>query len=87
MVPATPGRENQAGLRVPEDVSVLGFDDLFFAGFTRPPLTTMRQPMQAMGEAAVELLLNLLHGDKSERSVKVPAELIVRSSTCQLAHI
>ena len=71
----------EAGLRVPEDISVAGFDDLFFAAYTRPSLTTMRQPMRAMGETAVEVLLDLLRGDKSERAVKLPAELVVRGST------
>ncbi|HEY1805646.1 MAG TPA: LacI family DNA-binding transcriptional regulator [Terracidiphilus sp.] len=69
------------GLRVPEDVSVTGFDDLFFAEFLEPPLTTVRQPMRRMGEMAMENLLKLMAGEDSVAQVKVEAELIVRGST------
>jgi DNA-binding LacI/PurR family transcriptional regulator len=44
----------QRGLRVPEDISVAGFDDLFIASYTQPPLTTVRQPMRRMGQMAME---------------------------------
>lgn len=69
------------GLRVPEDISVTGFDDLFFASYTQPPLTTVRQPMQRMGQLAMESLFKLLSGEESVVQVKVEAELIVRDST------
>ncbi len=69
------------GLRVPEDVSVTGFDDLFFAGYLEPPLTTVRQPMRRMGQIAMENLLKLMSGEDSVAQVKVDAELIVRGST------
>jgi len=69
------------GLRVPEDVSVTGFDDLFFAEYLEPPLTTVRQPMRRMGEMAMENLLKLMAGEDSVAQIKVEAELIVRSST------
>ena len=71
------------GLRVPEDVSVTGFDDLFFAEYLEPPLTTVRQPMRRMGEMAMENLLKLMSGEDSVAQVKVEAELIVRSSTAK----
>lgn len=64
-----------AGLRVPEDVSVVGFDDIGFAAFTDPPLTTIRQPRRAFGHAAVAALLE---GVVPER---LAFELIVRAST------
>jgi DNA-binding LacI/PurR family transcriptional regulator len=69
------------GLRVPEDVSVTGFDDLFFAEYLEPALTTVRQPMRRMGEMAMENLLKLMVGEESVAQVKVEAELIVRGST------
>ncbi len=69
------------GLRVPEDVSVTGFDDLFFAEYLEPPLTTVRQPMRRMGEMAMENLLKLMSGEVSVAQAKVEAELIVRKST------
>jgi len=69
------------GLRVPEDISVVGFDDLFFASYTQPRLTTVRQPMRHMGHLAMESLFRLMSGDESEIRIKVDAELIVREST------
>ena len=71
------------GLRVPEDVSVTGFDDLFFAEYLEPQLTTVRQPMRRMGEMAMENLLKLMSGEDSVAQVKVEAELIVRGSTAK----
>ena len=71
------------GLRVPEDVSVTGFDDLFFAAYLEPPLTTVRQPMRRMGEMAMENLLKLMSGEDSVAQIKVEAELIVRGSTAK----
>jgi DNA-binding LacI/PurR family transcriptional regulator len=69
------------GLRVPEDVSVTGFDDLFFAAYLQPPLTTVRQPMRHMGQLAMENLFKLMSGEESVAQIKVEAELIVRAST------
>jgi len=69
------------GLRVPDDLSVVGFDDLAIASYSQPPLTTVRQPKQEMGRIAMEILLNLLNGSAAESSRKVPGELIVREST------
>lgn len=71
-----------AGRKVPEDVSVIGFDDIEFAGLAFPPLTTIRQPMHEMGATAAELLLRKLANDESVQNIRVRPELIVRSSTC-----
>ena len=71
------------GLRVPDDISVIGFDDLFFASYTEPPLTTIRQPMRQMGRLAMESLLKLMEGEESVIKIEVEAELIVRSSTAR----
>ena len=72
------------GLRVPEDVSVTGFDDLFFAANLQPPLTTVRQPMRRMGEMAMENLFRLMPGEESAAQIRVEADLIVRGSTAKV---
>ena len=69
------------GLRVPQDISLVGFDDLFVALYSEPALTTVRQPMRNMGMLAMESLLKLMSGQNSADTVRVPAELIVREST------
>ncbi|MFC5381742.1 LacI family DNA-binding transcriptional regulator [Aquipuribacter nitratireducens] len=73
----------ELGLRVPEDVSVVGFDNVPESALSRPPLTTVAQPMQRMGREAVELLLHLLDGSGEERAthVRLPTELVARAST------
>jgi DNA-binding LacI/PurR family transcriptional regulator len=71
----------EGGLRVPEDISVIGFDDLFFASYTQPPLTTVRQPRRRMGLLAMEILLKLMSEQGSTDTIEVPAELILREST------
>jgi DNA-binding LacI/PurR family transcriptional regulator len=70
------------GLRVPDDVAVVGFDDFEFARYTDPPLSTVRLPAFAMGKRAAELLLHDLHGrSSSERQHALPTELVLRQST------
>jgi LacI family transcriptional regulator, repressor for deo operon, udp, cdd, tsx, nupC, and nupG len=68
-------------LRVPEDVSVVGFDDLLIASYTQPPLTTIRQPKRLMGRLAGETLFNLLTGKRAPDMRRLATELIVREST------
>jgi len=72
----------EAGHKVPEDVSVMGFDDIEFASIAYPALTTIRQPLQEMGATAAELLIRKLANDESVKNICVRPELIVRSSTC-----
>lgn len=72
---------HEAGLRVPEDVSVLGFDDIQSAAFQVPSLTTIRQPLQKMGSTAAQMLLKKLAGKTTPDLVHVEPELIVREST------
>ncbi len=72
------------GLSVPADVSVVGYDDSAFMNCTEPPLTTVRQPIEAMGRAAVELLALQIGGRTvpSDELLFEP-ELVVRGSTAQ----
>jgi LacI family transcriptional regulator len=72
----------EAGHKVPEDVSVMGFDDIEFASIAYPALTTIRQPLQEMGATSAELLMRKLANDRSVQNIRVRPELIVRSSTC-----
>ncbi|MDQ6658910.1 MAG: LacI family DNA-binding transcriptional regulator [Actinomycetota bacterium] len=73
---------HQWGLRVPEDFSVTGFDDIDLAQATRPMLTTARQPLQEMGRIAVGLLVRLLAGHRLDAlHVELATELVVRGST------
>jgi DNA-binding LacI/PurR family transcriptional regulator len=69
------------GLRIPDDISVVGFDDLYISQYLYPPLTTVRQPMRQMGRMAMETLLRIFAGAESGHDIKVPGELIVRQST------
>jgi LacI family transcriptional regulator len=69
-------------IRVPDDLSVTGFDDIDLSRATRPMLTTVRQPLQEMGRMAVTVLLRLLDGHKVEAlHVELATELVVRGST------
>ncbi|MGA3010715.1 MAG: LacI family DNA-binding transcriptional regulator [Terracidiphilus sp.] len=69
-------------LRVPADVSVIGFDDIRAAAYTLPRLTTIRQPLAQIGRIATQSLLNLIHGTLVPRAeIAVEPELIVREST------
>lgn len=69
------------GLRVPHDVSVVGFDDIPQASLVSPALTTVRQPLGAMGSAAMEMLLDILSGRDRDTHLRMPTELVVRAST------
>jgi LacI family transcriptional regulator len=72
---------HESQLRIPEDVAVVGFDDLPSSSKTRPTLTTVRQPVAQMGTKAVELLINLIESDiKSTQQVIMDTELVVRES-------
>jgi DNA-binding LacI/PurR family transcriptional regulator len=68
-------------LQIPFDLSMVGVDDLFLASFTDPPLTTVQQPKQQMGQTAAQILLELLAGGKPASHVTLPGKLIVRQST------
>ena len=69
------------GLRVPENISLVGFDDLFIVSYIDPPLTTVRQPKQPMGRLAMEILLKLFSEGQQEAIIRMQGELVVREST------
>ena len=76
----------ERGLDVPDDISVVGFDDTDLMRFTDPPLTTVRQPVQQIAELAASLLIAQITGQRVEqREFLVRGELIGRSSTAGLA--
>ncbi|WP_034385829.1 LacI family DNA-binding transcriptional regulator [Herbidospora cretacea] len=77
---------HRAGLRVPEDLSVVGFDDLPLAQWADPPMTTVRQPLQKMGAAAARMVLTLASGAAlGEDRVELATRLEVRASTASPA--
>jgi DNA-binding LacI/PurR family transcriptional regulator len=71
----------ERGLRVPDDLSVIGFDDMDFARVLDPPLTTVALDAEALGASAFELLERRMAGRRTRRRVVLPAELLVRGST------
>ncbi len=80
----------EAGLRVPEDVSVVGFDDIQSAAFQNPGLTTVRQPLRKMGELAAETLLARIANRKGKshpKQIMVEPELVVRGTTGRAASL
>lgn len=79
----------EAGLQVPRDVSIVGFDDVLFAATSHPPLTTVRQPLRQMGQMAASTLLELIQGEGSHKPgtvLTVYPELVVRRSTTKASH-
>jgi DNA-binding LacI/PurR family transcriptional regulator len=72
----------EAGVKAPEDVSVIGFDDIFFAHLARPPLTTVSVPRERLGELAFKALSKM---SRSKRRMgvdyRVETELVIRKST------
>jgi DNA-binding LacI/PurR family transcriptional regulator len=71
------------GLRIPEDVSVVGFDDMEFARVLTPPLTTVALDADLLGSKSFELLELRLNGTRTRKRIVLPAELVVRGSTAK----
>lgn len=72
----------EEGLRIPQDVSVVGFDDIPWAAFHTPSLTTVRQPLSRMGQMAAETLIQMIeHGGEHPSEIAIEPTLVVREST------
>jgi DNA-binding LacI/PurR family transcriptional regulator len=71
------------GVSVPDNLSVIGFDDIDMAAYTIPPLTTIRQPRFELGQRAMQLMLTLLDGQEPDNQI-VPGELVLRQTTARL---
>jgi DNA-binding LacI/PurR family transcriptional regulator len=74
---------HKRGLSVPDNLSVVGFDDIDMAAYTHPPLTTIRQPRFELGQRAMQMMLNLLDGQEPDNQI-LPGELVVRQTTTRL---
>ena len=68
-----------AGLRIPEDIAVVGFDDIFLASYALPPLTTVRVPAYGLGWTAATTLISVIEGDRAS-SVTLETEMVIRQS-------
>src|SRR5262249_6461990 len=73
----------EAGLRVPDDVSVVGFDDIEAANYHYPSLTTVRQPLGEMGQIAAKTLMQAIEGKPGPEEIAVKPQLMERSSTAK----
>jgi len=72
----------EKGLKIPEDISLVGFDDIQLASYIEPSLTTVRQPIFKMGTTAISLLVQLIEGkEKKHPKVELPTQLIIRKSS------
>ena len=71
----------EQGLRVPDDISLVGFDDIEFCHYTTPPLTTVRQDRVAMGRGAVQRLIAIVEGTGEVSPLILPTQLVIRKST------
>lgn len=74
------------GLNVPEEISVVGFDDIDVSEYFNPPLTTIRNPITAQARGAVEILLALLAGQRNIPSQELPGELVIRKSASNIQY-
>ncbi len=71
----------EAGLSIPDDIAVVGFDDDYYAKTTAPPLTTVHQPSVRLGATMAEVLVKRIEGEPVDRVTILPAELVIRQST------
>ncbi len=72
---------NEGKIRIPEEISVIGFDNVFVSALIDPPLTTIAQPVRKMGQAAAEILISKLQGKEVQNKIVFEGKLIVRETT------
>jgi DNA-binding LacI/PurR family transcriptional regulator len=77
----------QSGYRVPQDLSIIGFDDIDEAALASPPLTTIRLSPRQVGNVAAETLLERLQGRKDPKRILIEGSLIIRQSTAELVKL
>ena len=74
----------ELGLKIPEEISIAGFDDIDFAAYSYPPLTTVRVPAREMGEMAVSVLIDMIEGrEMKPRRIKLPTKIMIRESCAE----
>jgi LacI family transcriptional regulator len=74
----------ERGMRIPDDISIIGYDDIPQASMTRPALTTIRQPLEQMGRIAAQVLFEILRNPEHKHNrVELPTEIIIRDSTAK----
>jgi len=73
---------HEAGRKIPDDVAIIGYDDVPAAAYSHPPLTTVRQPMQQVGEVATRLLIELIKDPDAERKEVLLKTELIRRQTC-----
>lgn len=71
---------DNAGLKVPDDIALVGFDDIYLARYLNPPLTTVRAPTGQVGFKAIQLLIQQIQGQETDSVVLLPTELVIRQS-------
>lgn len=77
-----------SGMKVPDDIAIVGFDDIEMASFCEPPLTTMAQPKYEMGVSGMELLVKAMSGVRlRKKEIELEVELVVRESCCAIDRI
>ncbi len=71
---------HEAGIKMPEEMSVIGFDNIFLSSLIEPPLTTIGQPIREMGQAAAKMLISMVEGKECRQSVIFQGDLIIRGT-------
>ena len=75
----------EQGVKVPDQISVMGYDDFYLDEYVSPQLTTIRQPIMDLGIGAAKMLLNKIHSDQEQEQIqRFPVELIQRQSTARV---
>ena len=73
----------EEGIRIPEDVSVIGFDDIEFAGYLSPPLTTIAQPVRELGNRSADIVVRLISDNRLSKPLCLPVKLVRRESVAE----